>query len=94
MHAQDKVVHNYVDRAQEADPAPTGTAAHGGGASAGTTTGNPTVDHNFPMKLHYMLSNIESEHHIVSWQPHGRYVLHCIILKCIYIFQFGGSPAS
>ena len=31
-------------------------------------------DRNFPVKLHYMLSEIEADgmSHIVSWQPHGR----------------------
>ena len=29
---------------------------------------------NFPVKLHYMLSDMEADglDHIVSWQPHGR----------------------
>jgi hypothetical protein len=34
---------------------------------------------NFPVKLHYMLSEIERDglNHIVSWQPHGRcFVVH------------------
>ena len=31
-------------------------------------------EQNFPVKLHYMLSDMESDglHHIVSWQVHGR----------------------
>jgi HSF-type DNA-binding len=31
-------------------------------------------DRNFPVKLHYMLSELEKEglSHVVSWQPHGR----------------------
>jgi hypothetical protein len=31
-------------------------------------------EHNFPVKLHYMLSELETDgmDDIVSWQPHGR----------------------
>jgi hypothetical protein len=31
-------------------------------------------EHNFPVKLHYMLSELENDgvDGIVSWQPHGR----------------------
>ena len=34
----------------------------------------PGVDRNFPVKLHYMLSELERDglDHIASWQPHGR----------------------
>ena len=34
---------------------------------------------NFPVKLHYMLGEIERDglNHIVSWQPHGRcFIVH------------------
>lgn len=62
---REKVVHNYTDRSTEADPEPEGGKE--GQPAAG-------MDHNFPMKLHYMLSSIEGDGqgHIVSWQPHGR----------------------
>lgn len=32
---------------------------------------------NFPVKLHYMLSELEDDglEHIASWQPHGRCIL-------------------
>jgi HSF-type DNA-binding len=36
-------------------------------------------DRNFPVKLHFMLSELEADGlaHIVSWQPHGRcFVVH------------------
>jgi hypothetical protein len=43
--------------------------------------GQETVkkDQNFPVRLHYMLSEMEKDglQHIVSWQPHGRcFVVH------------------
>ena len=53
---REKVVHNYIDRSTEADPTP---------EDGKDATG---MDHNFPMKLHYMLSNIDGQEHIVSWQ--------------------------
>ena len=72
MHTPIKVVHNYVDRAQEADPAPPASDALRGGATG--ANGQTPADHNFPTKLHYMLSSVEGDNqsHIVSWQPHGR----------------------
>ena len=39
----------------------------------------PNSDQNFPVKLHYMLSEIGKDgmDDIVSWQPHGRcFVVH------------------
>ena len=38
---------------------------------------HPNFDLTFPVKLHYMLSEIEADGlaHIVSWQPHGRCIL-------------------
>ena len=36
-------------------------------------------DHYFPVKLHYVLSEMENDglQHIASWQPHGRsFVVH------------------
>lgn len=38
-----------------------------------------TSQSNFPVKLHYMLSELEKDglHEIISWQPHGRcFVVH------------------
>lgn len=63
--SQDKVVHNYQDRAAEPDPEQNG---EGGRA---VPLG---MDHNFPTKLHYMLSTIENDGQgsVISWQPHGR----------------------
>jgi len=61
-----RVVHNYMDRATESDPAPEVD-------EKGQTNGT-NLDHNFPMKLHYMLTSIETDGqaNVVSWQPHGR----------------------
>jgi hypothetical protein len=45
---------------------------------SGTGNGN-RLESNFPVKLHYMLSEIEKDGlaHIVSCQPHGRcFVVH------------------
>lgn len=42
------------------------------------TKRNVAVD-TFPVKLHYMLSEIEKDGlaHIISWQPHGRcFIVH------------------
>lgn len=60
---REKVIHNYTDRSMEQDPEPQGGKE--GQAAAG-------MDHNFPMKLHYMLSNTEDQSHVISWMPHGR----------------------
>ena len=56
---KDKVTHSYHDRANEPDP-PEETCLN--------------TDHNFPMRLHYMLNSIEADGqgHVISWQPHGR----------------------
>jgi HSF-type DNA-binding len=37
------------------------------------------ADQNFPVKLHYILSELERDglSHIVSWQPHGR----CFVVR-------------
>ena len=63
-------LHNYSDHANEAD---TGILED--------SDGKPThaSDRNFPVKLHYMLSELEDDEqdHIVGWAPHGRcFVVH------------------
>jgi HSF-type DNA-binding len=43
------------------------------------TVATHASDRNFPVKLHFMLSELENDlmDHIVSWQPHGRcFVVH------------------
>ena len=75
----DKVVHTYHDWAALADGDIAAGAAHqlllssdgGGGDSNG---GGTVVEQSFPVRLHYMLQDIEKDGmaHIVSWQVHGR----------------------
>jgi HSF-type DNA-binding len=54
---RDKVVHNYVDRSKEPDP----EAADSNGGKTG-------LDHNFCVKLHYLLENSQDQSHVISWQ--------------------------
>jgi HSF-type DNA-binding len=49
----------------------------GMGGDRGSTGGRPDLhvsNRNFPVKLHFMLQDVEEEGltHIVSWAPHGR----------------------
>ena len=63
-----KVEHNYRDFSQVVEDSSTG-AAKPANAS----------DRHFPVKLHYMLSELEQDGlgSIVSWMPHGRcFVVH------------------
>jgi hypothetical protein len=70
-HSNAKVVHNYHNYANEAekvaemDEDQRYVDKH--------TQPNPG-DVNFPVKLHYMLTELETDgmDGIVSWQPHGR----------------------
>ena len=60
---QRKVEHNYQDNADvtQKESEDANTAVH-------------ASDRNFPVKLHFMLNELEADglSHIVSWQPHGR----------------------
>jgi hypothetical protein len=59
----------YVDYARESEAESLAILAQAkNSGSAGTS------EQNFPVKLHYMLSDMEADGlaHIVSWQPHGR----------------------
>ena len=41
--------------------------------------GGANNDQNFPVRLHFMLGDMEADglDHIVSWQPHGRcFIVH------------------
>ena len=64
---------SYRDYATEVEttmPSNAGSKKNGNGSSSDT---------NFPVKLHYMLSDMQADglDHIVSWQPHGRaFVVH------------------
>ena len=43
--------------------------------------GAATVNRNFPVVLHYLLSEVrkDGQEHIISWQPHGRaFAIHNI----------------
>jgi hypothetical protein len=64
-----KVEHNYHDYSQDVE-----------GSKENSEEGNVSRnDQNFPVKLHYMLSELENDgmDYIVSWQPHGRcFVVH------------------
>lgn len=60
-----------VPVAQEAAPAP-------------PQDGDLTSDLHFPVRLHYMLTDIHKEGiytNIVSWQPHGRYVNFVVLMS-------------
>jgi hypothetical protein len=56
------VMPTYHDYASETEKVPGSTAEPNHG------------EHNFPVKLHFMLSELETDgmDDIVSWQPHGR----------------------
>lgn len=72
MASQRKVEHNYRDHAS------TGTEEENSKDDDGKTVLHAS-DRNFPVKLHFMLSDLEADGlgHIVSWQPHGRcFVVH------------------
>ena len=64
------VVHNYRDYAR----VPEEDQDNAGGKKVGRCP-----DTNFPVKLHFMLSDLEKDglDRIISWQPHGRcFVVH------------------
>ena len=64
----------YHDYANETEETSTALAA---AAGAGGKSGH--LEQNFPVKLHYMLSDMQSDglDHIIAWQPHGRcFIVH------------------
>ena len=66
-----KVQHNYRDHANVTDSM--------SGLAVNNELAHSASDRNFPVKLHFMLNELESDglSHIVSWQPHGRcFVVH------------------
>jgi hypothetical protein len=83
-HTQHKSV--YVDYAHESEAESLAILAQAktcNNSNSANNNNNNTVnnnssavtnDQNFPVKLHYMLSDMEADGlaHIVSWQPHGR----------------------
>ena len=61
----------YRDHAAEVESNADAVITKNGNGSSSET--------NFPVKLHYMLSDMEADglDHIVSWQPHGRaFIVH------------------
>jgi len=71
--ANEKVKHDYHDHAKDAAAGDFSTTTTTPTAAA-LLSGGPGIDQSFPMKLHFMLNDIEQDGlaHIVSWQPHGR----------------------
>lgn len=69
-----KVKHDYHDRS--GDPDGDYVAVHELLQKAG---GGACIDQSFPLKLHYMLNEMEKDGQdsIVGWQPHGR----CFLVK-------------
>lgn len=70
--SEHKVSHHYHDHANDpdVDDGAQLRAAAGGGSGS---------EQSFPMKLHYMLNDIEKDglSHIISWSSHGRcFVVH------------------
>lgn len=79
-----KVKHDYHDHANEQDADTDGTARPSplvdqAIVAPGQRGKACRPEENFPVKLHYMLAELERDglNHIVSWQPHGRcFVVH------------------
>jgi hypothetical protein len=69
--AEKKVAHNYNDYANEVEK---GEERTGNLLIEEHTSMNRRGEQNFPVKLHYMLNELEKDgmDDIVSWQPHGR----------------------
>jgi hypothetical protein len=71
-HRIEKVVHNYHDYANEVKGEESlGDLHH---MEEHTQSSMNRSEQNFPVKLHYMLNELEKDgmNDIVSWQPHGR----------------------
>jgi hypothetical protein len=66
-----KVAHNYNDYANEVEKV---EERAGNQLIEEHTSMNRGGEQNFPVKLHYMLNELEKDgmDDIVSWQPHGR----------------------
>lgn len=69
------VQHGYIDHAERRESeAGTESSARLVNDGDGPTQSNHSSEKSFPVRLHYMLSDLEKEglSHIASWQPHGR----------------------
>jgi hypothetical protein len=74
---QETVAHNYHDHSTE-EKVDDNKIVEDKPATEGQSESN-RVEQNFPVKLHYMLSELESDgmEDIIAWQPHGRcFVVH------------------
>ena len=69
-----KIEQNYSDFSQVATVEETMIQIGSGEHLTTPAASSHFSDSNFPVKLHYMLSELEVDgmSHIVSWQPHGR----------------------
>jgi hypothetical protein len=69
---EEKVVHDYHDYAYEVEKVDANTTDQR--YTEEHTLPNRSEERNFPVKLHYMLTELEIDgmDGIVSWQPHGR----------------------
>jgi hypothetical protein len=69
-----KVVHNYHDYANKAEGEAESVDDQQYREELTRSMNRSCGDQNFPVKLHYMLSEMEADgmDDIVSWQPHGR----------------------
>lgn len=73
VSGEHKVTHHYSDHANDPDG---DYDVH----QIVAKNGGQGAEQSFPMKLHYMLNDIEEDSlsHIVSWMPHGRCkLMHC-----------------
>jgi hypothetical protein len=70
---EEKVVHDYHDYANEVERVDE-NAVDQRYMKEGEHTLPNLGEENFPSKLHYMLTELETDgmNDIVSWQPHGR----------------------
>ena len=67
---EEKVVHDYHDYANEAEKVDTKLKDQ---RYPKEYTLPNHGEENFPVKLHYMLTELETDRmDIISWQPHGR----------------------
>jgi hypothetical protein len=75
-HRNEKVVHNYHDYANEVERGEDslGDLHQEEHTQEPPSMANHSGEQNFPVKLHYMLNELEKDgmDDIVSWQPHGR----------------------
>jgi hypothetical protein len=69
----EKVVHNYHDYANKVEGIAESVEDQHHSEELTRAMTNRS-EQNFPVKLHYMLSELETDgmDDIVSWQPHGR----------------------